>query len=87
MALVETGAVARVEESVVFATAAYEEVVRTTLAIIDAEGSVTVARFRDRFGSSRKYALAVLEHFDQLRLTRRVGDERVRGTAAPATAA
>jgi selenocysteine-specific elongation factor len=66
---------------VVFALAAYDEIVATTLRIIEEEGSVTVARFRDHFGSSRKYALAVLEHFDRLHLTRRVGDERVRGTA------
>ena len=86
-ALVETGAVVRVDEGVVFDPAAYDELIAATLRIIDEEGAVTVARFRDRFGSSRKYALAVLEHFDQIRLTRRVGDERVRGTAAPATAA
>ncbi|MGN6758205.1 MAG: SelB domain-containing protein [Thermomicrobiales bacterium] len=50
--------------------------------MLDTDGTITVARFRDRFGSSRKYALAVLEHFDRLHLTRRVGDERVRGHAA-----
>ncbi|MCB0216871.1 MAG: selenocysteine-specific translation elongation factor [Chloroflexi bacterium] len=42
-----------------------------------AQGQVTVADLRDRFGTSRKYALAILEHFDRLRLTRRVGDVRV----------
>ena len=78
-ALVETGAVRRIDDSVVFAAAAYDEIVAATRAILDAEGSITVARFRDRFGSSRKYALATLEHFDRLNLTRRVGDERVRG--------
>jgi selenocysteine-specific elongation factor len=79
-ALVETGAVRRIDDSVVFSLAAYEEILATTLGILDAEGSITVARFRDRFGSSRKYALAVLEYFDRLNITRRVGDERVRGT-------
>ena len=84
LATVETGAVRRIDDSVVFAPAAYDEIVATTLQVIDAEGTITVARFRDRFGSSRKYALAVLEHFDRLHLTRRVGDERVRGTAGNA---
>ncbi len=78
-ALAETGAVRKIDDSVIFAAAAYDEIVAATRAILDAEGAITVARFRDRFGSSRKYALAVLEHFDRLGLTRRVGDERVRG--------
>jgi selenocysteine-specific elongation factor len=29
------------------------------------------------FGTSRKYALALLGHLDEKRVTRRVGDERV----------
>jgi len=40
-------------------------------------GSITVSQFRDLTGSSRKYALPVLEYFDSIRFTRRIGDERV----------
>lgn len=78
-ALSETGAVRRIDEHVVFAPAAYHEIVAATLHILETEGTITVARFRDRFATSRKYALALLEHFDRLNITRRVGDERVRG--------
>jgi selenocysteine-specific elongation factor len=81
-ALVETGQVRRLDDTVVFSPAAYAEIVAETLRLLDTDGTITVARFRDRFGSSRRYALAVLEHFDRLHLTRRVGDERVRGHAA-----
>jgi selenocysteine-specific elongation factor len=42
-----------------------------------ANGVVTVAQVRDMQGTSRKYALAVLEHLDDLKITRRQGDERV----------
>jgi selenocysteine-specific elongation factor len=38
---------------------------------------VSVGQLRDRFGSSRKYALAFLEHLDEQRITRRAGDSRV----------
>ena len=41
-------------------------------------GTRTVAGFRDHFDTSRKHALALLEHLDQRRLTRRQGDSRVR---------
>lgn len=82
-ALAVLGMVRRIDESIVFAAAVYGEILDTTLGIIAADGAITVARFRDHFGSSRKYALAVLEHFDRLHITRRVGDERIRGTAQP----
>jgi selenocysteine-specific elongation factor len=42
-----------------------------------ANGKVTMATVRDLQGTSRKYALAVLEHLDALKVTRRQGDERV----------
>jgi selenocysteine-specific elongation factor len=45
---------------------------------LDEHGSITLATFRDLFGTSRKYAQAVLEYFDQQKLTRRTGDERRR---------
>jgi len=38
---------------------------------------VTLAQVRDLLGTSRKYAQALLEHMDEERITRRVGDERV----------
>jgi selenocysteine-specific elongation factor len=36
-----------------------------------------VGQLRDRFGSSRKYALAFLEQLDERKVTRRVGEGRV----------
>jgi selenocysteine-specific elongation factor len=42
-----------------------------------ANGKVTMAEVRDLQRTSRKYALAVLEHLDDLKVTRRQGDERV----------
>ena len=39
-------------------------------------GEITLAGLRDDLGTSRKYAQALLEHFDAARLTLRVGDVR-----------
>ena len=44
-------------------------------AIIDAEGSVTLARLRDELRTSRKFAQALLEHLDAARVTRRRPDD------------
>ena len=43
---------------------------------IEQHGPITLAQARDLFGTSRKYAQALLEHLDRLRITRRTGDER-----------
>jgi len=83
-ALVERDEIARVAEGVYLGRAAYDEMVAASLDIIDEQGSVTVAALRDRFGTSRKYALGLLEHLDDERITRRVGDARVRGSRSRA---
>jgi selenocysteine-specific elongation factor len=57
------------------AAAAVGERVR---AIIETEGSITLARLRDELGTSRKFAQAWLEHLDGARVTlRRDDDSRV----------
>ncbi|MBK9944075.1 MAG: selenocysteine-specific translation elongation factor [Kouleothrix sp.] len=75
--LVEQGQVVRVAPDVAFLPQAYAEMVGWVRDTIRREGSVTVAQFRDHFGSSRKYALALLEHLDERKVTRRAGDARV----------
>jgi selenocysteine-specific elongation factor len=48
------------------------------VAIVEAEGAVTLARLRDELGTSRRYAQALLEHLDAARVTlRRPDDSRV----------
>jgi selenocysteine-specific elongation factor len=76
-ALIEQGQVVKMNESVVFAADAYREMVERLRAHLALHGSITVAQVRDMFGASRKYALGLMEHLDDIRLTRRVGDERV----------
>ena len=78
IALAETGEVVRVDDNIVFARDTFEEIQREVLEIIAREQRITLSQFRDHFGSSRKYAQAVLEYLDDRRVTRRVGDERVR---------
>ncbi len=78
IALAETGEVIRADENIIFSQVAFEDIKRRVLEQIDQTGSISLAQFRDHFGSSRKYAQAVLEYLDQQRITRRVGDERIR---------
>jgi selenocysteine-specific elongation factor len=82
-ALIGRGDPVRLAEGILLRRDAYLAMRDMALSLIDTEGQVTVAMLRDRFGTSRKFALALLEHLDDLRLTRRVGDGRVRGPGAP----
>jgi len=43
----------------------------------DGDGTVTLSQFRDNVGTSRKFALSILEYFDRIGLTRKLGDCRV----------
>ncbi len=77
--LIYQGAVIKTAAGVVFSAAAFNEMVLKILTQIKKNGKITVAEARDLLGSSRKYVLALLEHMDELKLTKRVGDERVAG--------
>jgi len=57
----------------------WKEIIAYIEQAINSQGKFTVADFRDRFGSSRKYALPVLEYLDRVNITRRDGDYRVKG--------
>jgi selenocysteine-specific elongation factor len=67
---------------VLFASDAYQELRSAVNRQLEKTGQVTVADIRDEFSTSRKYALALLEHLDRIRVTRREGDVHVRGSAS-----
>lgn len=75
--LVARGDVVDSGVGVVWDAAVHARMVERVRACIEAEGPITLARVRDLFGTSRKYAQAFLEHLDALHITRRVGETRV----------
>ena len=76
-ALLATGALIQVSPQVLFSAQAYQEMSAWVREHITGQGSLTLAQFRDNFGTSRKYAAAFLEHLDTLGITLRKGDIRV----------
>ncbi len=76
-ALMHQGTLVRLSEDVLLLRETYDAMVVGIVAHIKANGSMTVAQVRDQFGTSRKYALALMERLDELKITKRVGDERV----------
>jgi selenocysteine-specific elongation factor len=75
-ALREAGRAVRIGRSLYAHPEALAAVRDRVVAIVQAEGAVTLARLRDELGTSRKFAQALLEHFDAARVTRRLPDDR-----------
>jgi selenocysteine-specific elongation factor len=75
--LIAQGKVVRVSDNIIFAAPSYQEMVLKITAQIKAGGKVELGEVRDMFGTSRKYAQALLEYLDREKVTRRVGDDRV----------
>jgi selenocysteine-specific elongation factor len=75
--LLKRGDLVQVGPDVLFLPGTYEEMVGRIRGRIEREGSITLPEVRDMFGSSRKYAQALLEHLDDTGVTKRVGDKRV----------
>ena len=76
--LVEQKKVVKLSDTVVLSRKAYDEMLSRVLAHLKEKGKITLAEVRDMFGTSRKYAQAFLEYLDGEKITRRVGDERVK---------
>jgi selenocysteine-specific elongation factor len=75
--LVGQGKVVRISDTVVFSVPVYDDMVAKITGRIKSAGKVSLAEVRDMFGTSRKYAQALLEYLDGQKITRRVGDDRV----------
>jgi selenocysteine-specific elongation factor len=54
-----------------------DDIEQQLCAYLGQHGEITAGAFRDLLNISRKYAIPLLEHFDNRRLTMRVGDKRV----------
>jgi selenocysteine-specific elongation factor len=77
-AFVEAGDLVKVSEDVLFRKNEFDQMRQYVETLLENEQTVTVAGFRDRFTTSRKFTLAFLEFLDRKKVTRRDGDVRVR---------
>ncbi len=77
-ALVDLGDLVKLTDSIYYTRPTYDEMRARILSEIDARGEINVATMREIFGTTRKYAIPLLEHLDEQKVTRRKGDVRVR---------
>ena len=76
-ALIEQAQLVKLGDGVLFLKETYDEAVAALIAYLREHDKMTAAEARDILGTTRKYILPLLEHMDTVKITRRIGDERV----------
>jgi selenocysteine-specific elongation factor len=75
--LLESGIIVRVREPIFYHQAKLEEIKSKVTQYLKEKGTLDVGILKDLLGTSRKYAIPLLEYFDSIGLTIRKGDTRV----------
>lgn len=74
--LFERGDIIKLNEEVYMYRDTYEKALEIAKEYIMENEYITVAQYRDLLNTNRKVALALLEYFDMIKITRREGDKR-----------
>ena len=75
--LVQAGKLVRVKDSLYFHARALETIQTRVVALLQDRKEIGPGDIKDLLGISRKYAIPLLEFFDQRRITTRVGERRI----------
>jgi selenocysteine-specific elongation factor len=75
--LVQSGKLVRVKESLFFHARALDSIQTKLVAMLRERKEIGPSDIKDLLGISRKYAIPLLEFFDQRRVTARVGERRI----------
>ncbi|WP_028583317.1 selenocysteine-specific translation elongation factor [Desulfogranum mediterraneum] len=75
--LLEQGVLTKINESLFFSSQALDRLAAELESYIRREGEIDAPRFKELTGLTRKFSIPLLEYFDKIKLTIRVGDKRV----------
>ena len=75
--LIENGTFIKLEEKIVFHKSAINKAQEILKEYFQKNNEITAAAFRDILKSNRKYAVALIEYFDRLGFTKRIGDKHI----------
>jgi selenocysteine-specific elongation factor len=76
-AMLDLGRFKQLNSDVVYAAPEYENITNQIITYLQTNGEIDAAQTRDLLKTSRKYAIALLEHLDDINVTKRVDDKRV----------
>ena len=75
--LLKEGEPVKISESLYFSAQPLTKLQEDVVAFIKKEGEIDTPSFKNMTALSRKFTIPLLEHFDKLKLTIRVGDKRI----------
>ena len=75
--LMNQGVLVRIKGDLYYGAEPYSQIKERLVAYLKEHEKIDAPKFKELFGLSRKYMIPLLEHFDTIKLTMRVGDDRV----------
>lgn len=75
--LVHEGTLVKIKGGIFFHRAAFEKLKENLIHFLKKNKEITTPQFKEMTGISRKYAIPLIEYFDQIKVTLRLGDKRV----------
>jgi selenocysteine-specific elongation factor len=80
--LVHEGVLVKIKSGMVFHRIHFENLREKLITYLKRNKEITTPQFKEITGASRQYAIPLIEYFDQIKLTLRVGEKRVLRTTA-----
>jgi selenocysteine-specific elongation factor len=75
--LVREQVLVKISEDLYFQARALKDLQEQLVAFIKQEGEIDAPRFKNLTGLTRKFSIPLLEYFDKIKVTIRVGDRRL----------
>lgn len=75
--LLQEGELMKVSEELYYLKVNYDKILLEVRRILSEQGFIGLTEFKETFGLSRKYAIALLEHYDNSKITKRDGNRRI----------
>ena len=75
--LVHEGILVKIRSGIYFHRTPFEQVKENLVQFLRKNREITTPQFKEMTGASRKYVIPLIEYFDQIKLTLRLGDKRV----------
>lgn len=74
--LLDEGELVKINQEMIISGQSYNMALDVLKNYLQASGSITLARYRDMLETNRKCAVSLLEYFDEIKITKRMGDCR-----------
>ena len=75
--LMEQDLIVRVSDELIYDKKTIEKLTEEVKEILKSQNEISMNDIRDRYNLSRKFSIALLEYYDRIKVTRRVGDKRL----------